>query len=148
MKQSTVEITVGFFVLIGIMCIAYLTIQLGEMKWIGGEGYPIFARFTSVSGLNTGARVEIAGVKIGVVEDISLDKERKLALIKMKIQKDIKLSDDVIASVKTSGLIGDKFVMISPGGSDQILKSGDMITETESVVDIESLISKYVFGHI
>ena len=146
MKRSSVEILVGVFVLIGILCVGYLTIRLGNMQWIGDNHYTLNARFQSVSGLKKGASVEMAGVPIGQVDSISLDQERQVAAVELKIQKSILLTDDVIASIKTSGLIGDKYIMMSPGGSDQILKSGDLIIETESAVDLEDLISKYVFG--
>jgi phospholipid/cholesterol/gamma-HCH transport system substrate-binding protein len=90
----------------------------------------------------------MAGVQIGQVADITLDKEQQVAVVAMKIEKGIKITDDVIASIKTAGLIGDKFIKLSPGGSDLLLKDGDMITETESGVDLEELISKYVFGDV
>jgi phospholipid/cholesterol/gamma-HCH transport system substrate-binding protein len=148
MKKSSVETVVGIFVLIGILCIGYLTIQLGELDFIGGDEYRIHARFQSVSGLKAGASVEMSGVQIGQVERISLDPERLMASVELKIDKGVELTDDVIASVKTSGLIGDKFISISPGGSEVVLQEGDMILETESSVDLEGLISKYVFGGV
>jgi len=148
MKSSTVEISVGIFVLIGILCVGYLTIRLGKMEWIGDNHYSVYARFQSVSGLKAGADVEMAGVQIGQIDDISLDQERKVATVKLKIKKGIVLTDDVIASVKTAGLIGDKYITIMPGGSDKILKPGDLIIDTQSAVDLEELISKYVFGGI
>lgn len=148
MKRSSVEILVGIFVLIGIVCVGYLTIKLGKMEWIGDDYYSVSAQFRSVSGLKPGSQVEMAGVEIGRVDTISFDKEKQAALVKLKIRKDIALTDDVIASVKTSGLIGDKYIKLSPGGSDRFLKPGDVITETESALDIEDLISKYVFGKI
>ena len=148
MKSSTVEISVGIFVLIGILCLGYLTIRLGKMEWIGDNHYSVYARFQSVSGLKAGANVEMAGVQIGQIEDISLDQERKVATVKLKIKKGIVLTDDVIASVKTAGLIGDKYITIMPGGSDKNLKPGDLIIDTQSAVDLEELISKYVFGGI
>ena len=116
------------------------------MEFIGDNYYPIYARFRSVSGLKMGVYVEMAGVQIGKVDSISLDQEKKTALVEMKILKDVILSDDVIASVTTAGLIGDKYINLSPGGSETILKPGDLITETESAVNLEELISKYVFG--
>ncbi len=140
------ETAVGIFVVIGIVCVGYLTVKLGKMELIGDNYYPIYARFRSVSGLKMGAYVEMAGVQIGKVDSISLDKETKTALVEMKILKDVILSDDVIASVTTAGLIGDKYINLSPGGSETILKPGDLITETESAVNLEELISKYVFG--
>ena len=146
MKKTSMETAVGIFVVIGIVCVGYLTVKLGKMELIGDNYYPIYARFRSVSGLKMGAYVEMAGVQIGKVDSISLDKETKTALVEMKILKDVILSDDVIASVTTAGLIGDKYINLSPGGSETILKPGDLITETESAVNLEELISKYVFG--
>ena len=148
MKESYIETMVGIFVVIGIVCVGYLTIKLGKMEWIGENNYPIFARFQSISGLKKGAAVEMAGVQIGQVDTISLDVENQVALVKMKIRKDVVLKDDVIASVTTSGLIGDKYINLSPGGSDEVLKPGDVIMETESAVNLEELISKYVFGGV
>ena len=148
MKKAAIEIWVGIFVFIGLVCLGYLTLKLGKMELIGDNYYRLYARFQSVSGLKPGADVEMAGVKIGQIALISLDPERQLALVELKISKDIVLTDDVIASVKTSGLIGDKYIDLLPGGSDTILRSGDLITETESAIDIEGLISKYVFGGI
>ncbi len=148
MKRSTIDIAVGLFVLIGILCIGYLAIRLGKMEVLGSDNYAIYARFESVSGLKAGASIEMAGVPIGHVDSITLDIERQVAVVKMKIQKEIIFTDDVIASVKTAGLIGDKYIKVSPGGSEDLLKPGDMITETESAVDLEELISKYVFGGV
>lgn len=146
MKKASVETAVGVFVLIGLICVGYLTIKLGKMEWFGDDYYTLDARFDSVSGLKSGALVDMAGVEIGQVADIHLDNDRQMAIVRLKIEKSVKISDDVIASVKTSGLIGDKFIKLTPGGSDRMLKSGDMIIETESALDIEELVSKYVFG--
>ena len=148
MKKASIEIWVGIFVFIGIICLGYLTIRLGKMELLGDNYYLLHARFQSVSGLKPGADIEMAGVRIGQVSSISLDQEREVADVDLKIRNGIKLTDDVIASVKTAGLIGDKYINILPGGSDVILKAGDLITETESAIDIENLISKYVFGGV
>ncbi len=148
MKKASIEVSVGIFVLIGIICLGYLTIQLGKMKWIGDNHYSVYARFHSVTGLKTGTEVEIAGVQIGTVDAITLDTQKQEAVVKLNIRKDIVLTEDVIASVKTAGLIGDKYIRLSPGGSDEVLKPGDFITETESAIDLEELISKYVFGKV
>lgn len=146
MKRSSIEISVGIFMFIGLVCVGYLTIHLGQVDWFGEDYYTVYARFASVSGLKAGAGVEIAGVKVGEIETISLDTKVQTAKVKLKIRKGITLTDDVIASIKTTGLIGDKYVMLSPGGSDRVLEEGDLITETEPAIDLESLISKYVFG--
>ena len=148
MKKASLELGVGIFVLIGLLCVGYLTIRLGKMELLGDEHYFLNARFYSVAGLKAGAQVVIAGVPVGQVESISLDPKDQVAIVRMKIKKGVVLTDDVIASVKTSGLIGDKYITLTPGGSDQILKEGDMITETESALDIEQIVSKYAFGDI
>lgn len=146
MKKTSVETAVGVFVMIGLISVAYMTIKLGKMEWFGDGYYLLDARFDSVSGLKTGAQVDMAGVEIGQVADIRLDNERQVAVVQLKIREDVLLTDDVIASVKTSGLIGDKYIRLTPGGSDRILKPGGMIIDTESALDIEELVSKYVFG--
>jgi phospholipid/cholesterol/gamma-HCH transport system substrate-binding protein len=148
MKKFSLETSVGIFVLIGILCIGYLAVKLGKMEWMGNNNYGVTAVFETVSGLKTGAQVEMAGVPIGQVDSITLDQNRQAALVRFKIKNGVVLTDDVIASVKTSGLIGDKFIKITPGGSDEILKNGDSIVETESALDIEDLISKYAFGSV
>lgn len=148
MKKAAIEIWVGIFVFIGIICLGYLTIRLGKMELLGDNYYQLYARFQSVSGLKPGADIEMAGVRIGQIFSISLDQERQVATVELKIKNDIVLTDDIIASVKTAGLIGDKYINILPGGSDTVLKAGDLITETESAIDIENLISKYVFGGV
>ena len=148
MKKSSVELGVGIFVIIGLICVGYLTIQLGKMKLLGDDHYYLNARFLSVTGLKAGAQVEIAGVEVGQVDSISLDPKDNVAMVRLKIQKTIVLTDDVIASIKTSGLIGDRYIKLSPGGSDTILEPEDTITETESALDIEELISKYAFGDV
>ncbi len=148
MKKRSVEVVVGIFVLVGLLCVAYLTIKLGRMEWFGEGYYNVDARFTSVTGLTTGAQVEIAGVQVGKVSEITLDPEIKIARVTMKIQEAVQLSEDVIASIKTSGLIGDKYVALTPGGAEETIPAGGTIVETEAAVDIESLISKYVFGSV
>ena len=148
MKKWSVEVAVGLFVLIGIACIGYLTIRLGKMEIIGDNYYTVSARFQSIAGLKAGSEVELAGVPVGQVEGFSLDQERWMAVVQMKIMKSIVLTDDVIASIKTAGLIGDKYIKLSPGVSDVTLKPGGMIVETESALDIEELISKFVFGKV
>ena len=148
MKKWSVEVAVGLFVLIGIACIGYLTIRLGKMEIIGDNYYTVSARFQSIAGLKAGSEVELAGVPVGQVEGFSLDQERWMAVVQMKIMKSIVLTEDVIASIKTAGLIGDKYIKLSPGVSDVPLKPGGVIIETESALDIEELISKYVFGKV
>ncbi len=142
------EITVGIFVLIGFLCTAYLTVKLGRMELFNAQGYELTARFNSVSGLRVGASVEMAGVQVGRVSAISVDNERVQAVVTLRLDNTLKLSEDTIASVKTSGLIGDKYVNLAPGGAETVLTMGEEIVDTESAVDLESLLSKYAFGGV
>lgn len=149
MNNPKLELVVGVFMLIGILCLGYLSIKLGKMELIGGNNYRVSARFDSVSGLKPGARVELAGVEIGTVERIGLSNASgDQAEVTMKIKEGIKITDDVIASVRTSGIIGDKFIKLKPGGSEQPLKNGGRIRETESAIDIEELVSKFIHGKV
>jgi len=147
-KKYSVESVVGIFVVIGLLCVAYMTVKLGKVSWFEDDYYPLYARFTSVSGLRVGSPVEIDGIQIGRVERMSIDNARQMALVELKIEKGIKVYDDASASIKTSGLIGDKFIKIDPGGGGDVLKPGGTVTETTSAVDIEDLVSKYVFGDV
>jgi phospholipid/cholesterol/gamma-HCH transport system substrate-binding protein len=148
MKKHAVELLVGIFVLMGLTCVAYLTIKLGKMELLGGGYYYVTARFSSVSGLKEGAIVDVAGVQIGQVDRITLDTGEMVATVRMKIKVGTPLTEDAVASVKTSGLIGDKYIQIEPGASMVLLKDGDRITETESAVDLESILAKYAFGGV
>ena len=146
-KSLNLELAVGVFMLVGLLAVAYLAINLGGIDLFGGNYTRISAQFDSVSGLKEGSRVEIAGVLVGKVEKISLN-EDDMATVELSIFPEVKLQTDVIASIKTQGIIGDKFIKISPGGDDNYLGDGDQITETESAIDLEDLISKYVFGDV
>lgn len=148
MRQSSVELGVGIFVLLGVICVGYLTFRLGEVDVLGDKYYLLNARFTSVTGLKVGAQVEIAGVQVGQVDSIVLDPREHVALVRLKIKEAVLLSEDSIASVQTAGLLGDKFIQLSPGGSERQLKPGELIIETEPALDIESLVRKYAFGKV
>ncbi len=141
-----VELGVGVFMLAGILALGYLSINLGRVDLFGRRGYVVYADFPTVGGLQSGASVEIAGVPIGRVQTITLkDYQARVAL---RIDDGVKLQDDAIVSIKTKGLIGEKFVQISPGGSDKIVGAGGRLREVEAPVDLEELISKYVFGKV
>ncbi len=146
MNQTRTEITVGIFVLIGIACLGYLAIRLGKLEVLGSSGYHVFADFSSVAGLKVGDSVEIAGVRIGRVESIGLADDR--ARLNLRVNDNVKLQEDVIASVRSRGLIGDKFILISPGASDKIIPDGGKIRETDSPPDITDLIGKLVGGDL
>ena len=146
MRKIDIELTVGVFIIAGIICLGYLSIRVGGMEMIGKKGYDIYAFFANSGGLKKGAPVMIAGVEVGRVKNIKLEDYQ--AKVIMNILPGIQIQEDAIASIKTKGLIGEKFVSISPGGSDKIIGPGDRIRDTESAVDIEQLISKYAFGKV
>lgn len=149
MNMAKLEMAVGAFMIAGILCLGYLSVKLGKVELLGGDYYTVSAGFDSVSGLKPGARVEVAGVEVGKVDRIALDpKSGDQALAYLKINSDVKITDDVIASVRTSGIIGDKFIKLRPGGSENYLKNNDKIRETESAIDIEELVSKFIHGKV
>ena len=148
MKKYTQETVVGIFVVIGLIAIAYMTVKLGNMGFLGENTYTLYAKFNKVTGLRVGNPVTMLGLNIGRVESFKLDQNDQLVVVDFKIDNGIKIYDDAIASIKTEGLIGDKFVSIDPGGSGELLKSGDIITDTESPTDIMDLVSKYAFGDV
>jgi|SRR3990170_2647878 len=146
MNRSKLELTVGLFVLVGILALGYLSVNLGRVELWGNPGYTVFADFPSVGGLKTGSSVEIAGVEVGRVESIRLADYQ--ARVTFRIYKGVKLQEDTIASIKTKGLIGEKYVRLSPGGSDRLIQPAGKIREVEPPVDIEELIGKYIFGQV
>lgn len=148
MQKYAHETVVGIFVVIGLVFVGYMTAKLGDVSLFGDDSYTLYARFNSVSGLRVGNSVEMLGMEIGKVAGFKLDQDDLLAMVELRIKPDIKIYDDAIASIKTAGLIGDKYVSIDPGGADDLLKPGGTITETESPVDIGELISKYAFGDV
>src|SRR5438128_9187370 len=146
MERTRVNIAVGLFVVLGILALGYLSIKLGRVTFLTGGGYRVVADFPSVGGLKAGASVEIAGVEVGRVESIGLaDYQARVVLL---LNGTVKLQDDAIASIKTKGLIGEKFIRISPGASEKLIQPGGRIREVEAPVDLEELISKYVFGKV
>ena len=146
MEKTKLELVVGVFVLVGILCLGYLSIKLGKLELIGGSVYEVEAQFTSASGLKPGSAIEIAGVEVGRVRGITLTQDR--AMVKLAVNKTVKLYTDTIASIKTRGIIGEKFLALSPGGGGDPLKAGDTIRDTESGLDLEELVSQYVHGKV
>ncbi len=148
MNNSRVEIAVGLFLVLGFAAFGWLALQLGEVSWLGeGSTYTLYAEFENISGVKTGADVQIAGVTIGSVAELRLSKD-DFAVATLKLNKDIHLAKDSMASVKSQGIIGDKIIQITPGGDEELYQAGDVIVDTESSVDLESLISKFAFGGV
>lgn len=146
MKKFNLEIAVGLFIIAGVICLAYLSIRLGKMEIVAEKGYEIYGIFSNTGGLNTGASVEIAGVVVGRVRSIKLDNYQ--ARVVLNLPWNLKIQEDAIASVKTKGLVGEKYIEITPGASDKIIQPDGRIRETQPAIDVEELISKFVFGKI
>lgn len=146
MKKFDLELVVGLFIIVGVVCLGYLSIKLGKMEIVGERGYNLYALFSNVGGLKTGSPIVIAGVDVGRVKSITI--ENYQARVVLSLPKDIKIQEDAIVTVKAKGLIGEKYIEITPGGSEKIIKPGGRIRETQSSVDLEELLSKFVFGKI
>ncbi len=148
MGNSRVEIVVGCFLIAGFMALGWLALQLGEVPWLtGSKTYMINAEFNNISGVKAGADVQIAGVTVGKVRQLRLSQDSH-AVIAMQIDRAVAIPADSVASVKSQGIIGDKYIQISLGGDETIYQPGDTIVDTESSVDLESLISKFAFGQV
>lgn len=146
MKKLSLEMIVGIFMILGITCLGWISIKLGKKEILGANYYIVYADFQSIAGLRENAEIEIAGVNVGSTGKISLYKN--MARVELRVDNSVKLSDDTIVSIKTRGLIGDKVISLSLGGSPEILKPGDVLRETESSIDLEHLISQYIFGKV
>lgn len=148
MKNSRVEIVVGIFLVLGFLAFGWLAMQLGEVTWLSGSRtYTVFADFDNISGVKSGAEVQIAGVTVGSVTGLALN-EYDQARAALQLNREIQLPKDSIASVKSQGIIGDKLIQITLGGDEENYAEGDVIVDTESSVDLESLISKFAFGGV
>lgn len=148
MKQNGLEIFVGLFMVAGFLAFGYLALQLGEVEILSsGKSYVVNAEFDNISGVKKGAAVQIAGVVVGQVKRTWLG-EDELAHVALQIDNGVKVPADSMASVKSQGLIGDKYIQLTMGSEEKLFADGDVLTETESAVDLESLISKFAFGSV
>ncbi len=148
MKKYSKETMVGIFVVIGLIAIGYMTVNLGNVGFFGDNTYTLLANFNTVTGLREGNPVNMLGLEIGRVHKFTMDQENQVVKVEFKINKGFEIYDDAIASIKTEGLIGDKYVAMDPGGGGDLLANGDTITDTNSPTDIMDLISKYAFGDV
>jgi phospholipid/cholesterol/gamma-HCH transport system substrate-binding protein len=144
MERKSVELGVGIFLLVGLACLGYISFQLGDIPFWDRSNYEVYAKFSTVAGLKEKANVMMAGVQIGQVKKIGLKDGQ--AWLTISIDRNVKLEEDSIVSVKTMGLIGDKYISISPGGSDEYVKPGGTLQETQPPLDIENLLGRFVFG--
>ncbi len=146
MRKLDTELFVGLFMIAGIVCLGYLSVKIARMEILGIKGYEVYAVFSNSGGLKKGSAVAIAGVEVGRIKNITLQDYQ--ARIEMNLRNEVKLQEDAIAAIKTKGLIGEKFIEITPGGSDKIIAPGGRIRETLPPIDFEQLISQYVFGKV
>jgi phospholipid/cholesterol/gamma-HCH transport system substrate-binding protein len=147
-RDKKLELGVGVFVLLGLGALAYLTLKLGAGALVGADTYPVEARFANTGGLNSGATVMLAGVTVGRVEGVRLDPSDYSAIVEMRLRSAVQVPADTMASIKTSGLIGDKYIALAPGADEEFLEPSARITMTESALELESLISKMAFGSV
>jgi phospholipid/cholesterol/gamma-HCH transport system substrate-binding protein len=148
MKKYNKETIVGIFMLVGLSCLIYMAVNLGDVHLLYDDAYKLYARFQKVNGLQTGNAVQMLGLEIGKTVDFQMDQESQVVMVGMQIDQGIQIFDDAIATIKTEGLIGDKYVDIDPGGAGKLLKPGDTIIETLPPVEIYDLLSKYAFGEL
>jgi phospholipid/cholesterol/gamma-HCH transport system substrate-binding protein len=146
MKRFNLEVIVGLFVILGLCALAYLSVRLGQLQIGQGNTYDLTAVFPTVAGLREGATVEIAGVQVGRVQDIQL--ADYAAAVTLRIEKQVQLQEDAIASIRTRGLIGEIYVRVSPGGSERLLTAGGRLREVEPPIDIETLIGHFIQGKL
>lgn len=143
-RSYGLEFWVGVFTLVGVLSFAYLAINIGGIEFSGAGYYPINARFSSVAGLKVGAPLEIAGVKVGDVNKITLNGTD--AIVTLRVKDGINIREDDIAQIRTKGIIGDRYMKISPGGSNEMVEPGGTLSDTESAVEFEEIIGKFVHG--
>lgn len=146
MKKFDLELSVGIFIIIGIICLGFLSVKVAKTEMFGGDGYELYAVFSDIGGLKKGSSVVIAGVNVGNVKSVQMeDYEAKVVFT---LPRNVEIQDDAIASIKTRGIIGEKYLDITAGGSDEMISPGGRIRETTAAVDVEALISNFVFGKI
>jgi phospholipid/cholesterol/gamma-HCH transport system substrate-binding protein len=148
MKSShQIELTAGIFLLLAIAALVFLALHATDRGVVSGESYEVTARFSNVGGLTPRATVSMGGVAIGMVESIELDPETFEARVTMLISSEYdNLPGDTSASILTSGILGDQYVGLEPGGSPEVLQDGDRILITSSAMVLEQLISRYMFN--
>ena len=146
MNQRRLEAVVGLFVVAGLGCLAYLSVQLARVQLFGSNTYTLTAVFPTVSGLRSGASVEIAGVTVGHVQSVELDGFD--AVVTMRVRKDVQLSKDAIVSIRTRGLIGEKYLRVSQGADDRTIPAGGRVREVEPPLDFEEIIAQFIQGKI
>lgn len=144
-EYRKIEIIVGIFVFLGILSMAYMALKLGEVGGLGTSGYTLNARFQDAGGIRPGADVMIAGVIVGRVEKVALSGDDEAELV-LRIQDGVRITRDAIASIRTKGIIGDRYVRINQGADEEYLGPGEEIEETESAFNLEDLVAKFIYS--
>lgn len=145
MQKNILETLMGAVVLLAAGAFLLFAYKSSEMR-VGTDGYTVSARFANISGIALGSDVRVGGIKVGVVSNLTLDPQTYEALAAMQIRKDTKLPKDSSAAIVSSGLMGDKYIQITPGGDDKMLEGGGKIQFTQSSVNLEELIGKFMFS--
>ena len=140
-----VEISVGLFVFIGLLSVGWMALKIGQIGGVGQAGYTLVANFDDAGGVRKGSDIMLAGVNIGRVDKVTLTDSDHATMV-LRIHDDVKITQDAFASVRTKGIIGDRYIRITQGMEEDMLEPGSEIEETESAINIEDLISKYIFN--
>jgi phospholipid/cholesterol/gamma-HCH transport system substrate-binding protein len=147
MSKKGIETLVGFFVLLGIVALTFIALKAANLASFGNrEGYALQARFDNIGGLKPRAPVRSAGVVVGRVKSIKLDPKTFQGLVTMEIDKGLEFPRDSSAKILTNGLLGDQYIGIEAGGEDKNFAAGDTVTQTQSAVVLENLISQFLFN--
>ncbi len=147
MRTQSLDFIVGLFVILGVAALLFMSVRIGGAALSDDGHYKLIAKFESTSGVKEGAFVELAGVRVGKASRISLDPVTYLSVVEITLKNEVKIPEDSIASIRTSGIIGDRFIKITPGGAMDNLQHGQEIIETEPAISLEELISKYMFNN-
>lgn len=148
MTKKTTEVMVGIFVVLGAMALLFLALKAANLATFtgGGNTYTVQARFDNIGGLKARAPVRSAGVNVGRITGISLDRVTFQGVVTMDLNADVAFPKDSSAKILTSGLLGDQYIGLVPGGSEQNLAAGDVITQTQSAIVLENLIGQFLFS--
>ncbi|PCI41603.1 MAG: outer membrane lipid asymmetry maintenance protein MlaD [Moraxellaceae bacterium] len=148
MRARNIELAVGIFMLIGVLAFVYLAMRVSGLAMDdGGSGYTLYARFENVGSLKSRSKVTIAGVVVGRVVNVHLDREDFVAVVEMEISAKVdNLTSDTSASIMTAGVLGEQYVALELGAEEDFLQAGDEIEDTLSALVLEELIGKFLFN--
>jgi phospholipid/cholesterol/gamma-HCH transport system substrate-binding protein len=147
MQRKSLDVWVGLFVLLGAAAIMFLALKVGNLSSMSfGPGYTLVARFDNIGGLKPRAPVKSAGVVVGRVESIGFDDKNFQATVTIRMQGNVKFPKDSSAKILTSGLLGEQYIGIDPGGDDKNFAEGDRVKSTQSAIVLENLISQFLFS--